>query len=247
VPRTTAGHRPFLSHVSLDPGRIVPSKFPFNLPLFSKPFSLEFDSMVTMFVGENGSGKSTLLEALAQRAGFGIEGGSRQHQQDHESEPVSALVPALVLSWRYQGVRGFFLRAESFYKFAEHLVRLGSTHRAYGGKPLLEQSHGESFMALFENNFEDGLYVLDEPESALSPGRQLSFLSILDRLTRNGNAQFLIATHSPILLAFPRATVLSLDSGRFQKTDFRDTEHYRITRGFLEAPERYFRHLFVEE
>ena len=239
--------QPFLRSIELDGGRILRGQYPFHLPIFSKPFEIRLDTMVTMLVGENGSGKSTLLEALAQRAGFGIEGGSRQHHQNQDDDAVSALVPALRLQWSYQGVRGFFLRAESFYKFAEYLERQGSTFRAYGGKSLLAQSHGESFLALFEHNFEDGLYILDEPEAALSPNRQLAFLAILHDLTRNGGAQFIIATHSPILLAFPGATILSLDSGEFAKTEYRDTEHYRVTRSFLEAPERYFRHLFSEE
>ncbi len=238
--------QPFLRTVSLPPGHGAPGEFPFDLPLFSRPFQLDFTSMVTILVGENGCGKSTLLEAVAQRAGFQIEGGSRQHRGGQEDAAVSALGPALRLVWRYRGVRGFFLRAESFYKFAQYLEEAGSDFRAYGGKSLLAQSHGESFLALFRNNFEDGLYILDEPEAALSPARQLSFLSILRDLTRHGNAQFVIATHSPIVLAFPGAQVISLDGGEFREVDYRETDHYRITRSFLEAPERYFRTLFED-
>ena len=114
---------------------------------------------------------------------------------------------------------------------------------SYGGVPLHEQSHGEAFLAVFRNRFEDGLYLLDEPEAALSPQRQLAFLAILHQLTRAGVAQFIIATHSPILLAFPGATILSFDNGTPAPIEYRDTEHYQITREFLEAPERFFRHL----
>jgi predicted ATPase len=238
---------PFLRSVELDSDRIVPGEYPFHLPIFSRPFQLRFESTVTILVGENGSGKSTLLEALAQLAGFDIEGGSRQHRPRWDDKPASALVRALRLAWSHKGVRGFFLRAESFYKFAEYLDRQGSTFHAYGGKSLLEQSHGESFLALFRHNFEDGLYLLDEPEAALSPNRQLAFLAILHDLTRHGGAQFVMATHSPILMAFPGARIVSLDSGQFAEVDYRDTEHYRVTRSFLEAPERYFRHLFGED
>lgn len=239
--------RPFLSYIALPPDRIQPRQFPFHLPLFAQPFALSLDHMVTFFVGENGSGKSTLLEALAQRAGFDTEGGSRQHHRSQDDEPVSPLVPALRLGWTQQGVRGFFLRAESFYKFAQYLEQQGSNFRAYGGKSLLAQSHGESFLSLFSHHFEDGLYILDEPEAALSPNRQLSLLAILRDLSLHGHAQFLIATHSPILMALPGAQVLSIDGGEFRPVDYRDTEHYRVTRGFLEAPERYLRHLFPED
>lgn len=244
---TLTAPRPFLSAIALPAERIERGTFPFTIPLFSKPFELRLREMVTIFVGENGSGKSTLLEALAQRAGFDVEGGSRQHRPNLEDNAVSALVPALQLQWFYKGVDGFFLRAESFFNFANYLENSGSTFRAYGGKSLLAQSHGESFLSLFHNRFEDGLYILDEPEAALSPNRQLAFLALLHRLTRHGHAQFLIATHSPILLAFPGARILSLDGGAFEPVQYRETEHYRVTRSFLEAPERYLRHLLSDE
>jgi predicted ATPase len=138
---------------------------------------------------------------------------------------------------------GFFMRAESFYNFASYIEQV-STLRAYGGKSLLKQSHGESFLALFANRFEQGIYILDEPEAALSPQRQLSFLKIIHDLETPGHAQFLISTHSPIILSYPGATLYSLDSETFREIAYRETEHYLVTRDFLNAPERFFRHLF---
>jgi predicted ATPase len=139
------------------------------------------------------------------------------------------------------------LRAETFFNFATYLENVGSSFLAYGGKSLHEQSHGEAFLALFENRIEDGVYLLDEPEAALSPGRQLTFLSILHQLASMKVAQFVIATHSPILLTLPGATVLSIEEGRLREVSYRDTEHFQLTRDFLNAPERYHRHLFRRE
>ncbi len=153
---------------------------------------------------------------------------------------------ALALSWQQRVAGGFFMRAETFFNFATHLEDVGSTFQAYGGRSLHVQSHGEAFLSLFLNRFEDGLYLLDEPEAALSPQRQLAFLRVIHQLVAPGKAQFIIATHSPIVLAYPGATVLTLDGGSARRTHYQDTEHYRITRAFLEAPERFFRHLFAE-
>jgi predicted ATPase len=138
------------------------------------------------------------------------------------------------------------MRAESFYNFAAYIEQV-SDLRAYGGKSLLAQSHGESFLSLFTNRFEQGLYILDEPEAALSPQRQLSFLRIIHELESSAQAQFLISTHSPILLSYPGAVLFSLDGDTIRHTTYRDTEHYRVTRDFLNAPERYFRHLFAAD
>jgi predicted ATPase len=236
---------PFLTRVALREDRATPGVHPFDLPVLSQGLELEFTSRVTFFVGENGSGKSTLLEALAWAAGFGSDGGGRDHRRDEE-DGSGLLGRALVLSWRQKVAGGFFMRAETFFNFASYLDTVGSTFDRYGGQSLHEQSHGEAFLAVFRNRFEDGLYLLDEPEAALSPQRQLAFLGILHELTRGGGAQFIIATHSPILLAFPAATILSFDGDRPATVAYRDTEHYRITRDFLEAPERFFRYLFEE-
>ena len=136
------------------------------------------------------------------------------------------------------------MRAESFYNFASYLEQV-SDLRAYGGKSLLQQSHGESFLALFANRFEQGIYILDEPEAALSPQRQLSFLKIIHDLETPGHAQFLISTHSPIILSYPGAILFSLDGDAIREIAYRETEHYLVTRDFINAPERYFKHLFA--
>ena len=138
------------------------------------------------------------------------------------------------------------MRAESFYNFASYIETVSDLH-AYGGKSLHAQSHGESFLALFANRFEQGLYILDEPEAALSPQRQLSFLRIIHDLDRSGHAQFLISTHSPILLAYPGATLFSLDGDSVRPIAYRDTDHYLVTRDFLNAPERYLNRLFEDD
>ena len=138
------------------------------------------------------------------------------------------------------------MRAESFYNFANYLDGV-SNYLAYGGKSLHQQSHGESFLALFQNRFEHGLYILDEPEAALSPQRQLAFLRIIHALEVPRHAQFLIATHSPILLAYPGATLYQFEDDGIRAVAYRETEHYRVTKEFLNAPERVFRHLFSDE
>jgi predicted ATPase len=236
---------PFLRRVVSLPERIDdPSLYPFNLPAFSHGIDIAFRANVTFFVGENGSGKSTLLEALAECCGFNPEGGNRDHHREARAER-SALAHALRLSWLPRVTEGFFMRAESFYNFATYIEQV-SDLRAYGGRPLHQQSHGESFLSLFTHRFEQGIYILDEPEAALSPQRQLAFLRIIHDLETPREAQFLISTHSPILLGYPGAVLLSLDGDSIREIDYRDTEHYRVTRGFLNAPERYLRHLFGE-
>jgi predicted ATPase len=235
---------PFLTGISLREERVQKGVHPFTLPLLEdENFQLTFTTPVTFLVGENGSGKSTLLEALAWALGFGAQGGSRDNSYA-EGADGHPLGRALNLNWRQRVTDGFFLRAETFYNFATYLEEAGSTFLAYGGKSLHQQSHGEAFLSLFENRVEDGMYLLDEPEAALSPGRQLTFLSILHQLASIKVAQFIIATHSPILLTLPGATVLSIEEGRLREVSYRDTEHYQLTRDFLNAPERYHRHLF---
>jgi len=234
---------PYLRHIATLPDRVDSSRYPFDIPALSHGIDIEVSSNVTFFVGENGSGKSTLLEAIAENCGFNAEGGSRDHRFAEHSDR-SDLANALRLSWLPKVLDGFFMRAESFYRFASFIDESGSTFDRYGGRSLHEQSHGESFLALFSNRFDRGIYILDEPEAALSPQRQLSFLEIVHRLETAGRAQFLIATHSPIMLAYPGAELLSLDGDSVRTVRYTDTEHYRITKDFLASPERYFKHLF---
>lgn len=233
---------PFLRRIASLPEKYIPDQYPFNVPAFAAGINLTFESKVTFFVGENGSGKSTLLKAIAECCGFNPEGGNRDHHREVFADR-SPFAQALRLSWLPKVTEGFFMRAESFYNFASYIDEVSSL-QAYGGKSLHAQSHGESFMALFANRFEQGIYILDEPEAALSPQRQLSFLKIIHDLTSPGHAQFLIATHSPILLCYPDAVLYSLDGGNIRPIVYQETEHYRLTRDFLNAPERYFKHLF---
>ena len=210
TPRQILGS-PFLTHLSLKEEKIQRGVHPFTIPLLEHAdFVLNFTTPVTFLVGENGSGKSTLLEAIAWALGFNAQGGNRDNSYA-EGADGHPLGRALKLSWRQRVTDGFFLRAETFFNFATFLEQAGSPFLAYGGKSLHEQSHGEAFLALFENRVEDGMYLLDEPEAALSPARQLTFLSILYQLASMKVAQFIIATHSPILLTLPGATVLSIE------------------------------------
>lgn len=225
---------PFLRRVTSLPENMDPSRYPFNVRVFSDGIDLAFRSNVTFFVGENGSGKSTLLEAIAECCGFNPEGGNRDHHFATFGDR-SNLAKALRFSWMPKVKEGFFLRAESFYNFATYIERV-SNLRAYGGKSLHEQSHGESFLSLLVNRFEQGIYILDEPEAALSPQRQLSFLKIIHDLERPGHAQFLISTHSPIILSYPGAVLFSLDGDTLQEVTYSETEHYRVTRDFPQFP-----------
>ena len=181
---------PFLRRITSLPEATDPTIYPFSIRAFSPGIDLTFRSKVAFFVGENGSGKSTLLEAVAECCGFNPEGGNRDHHRAVFADR-SPLAQALRLSWLPKVTEGFFMRAESFYNFATYIEEV-SDLRAYGGRSLHAQSHGESFLSLFANRFEQGLYILDEPEAALSPQRQLTFLRIIHDLSSPGHAQFLI-------------------------------------------------------
>lgn len=237
----------YLSRISLKDDH--PEDFPFNLPIFKNGLNLVLKTNVTFFVGENGTGKSTLMESIADKCEFNLSGGNRNHNYDfHKTESI--LSEYLTLSWRTKINEGFFMRAESFFNFATYIDEVATRDLrvldAYGGKSLHKQSHGEAFLALFHNHFEKGIYILDEPESALSPQRQLSLLSIIHALEKTGKAQFIISTHSPILLSYPGATIYSLDHN-LEPINYKDTEHYQITKNFLNTPDLFFRHLFNDD
>lgn len=218
-------------------------QYPFNISAFEHFEELHLPTNVTFFVGENGSGKSTLLEAIAYECGFHTAGGSRNHLYDvHESH--SALGEYIRLIWSRKVTRGFFLRAETFYHFASYLDTIPESYSAYGGKSLLHQSHGESFMSLFKNAFgQRAIYLLDEPEAALSPTRQLSLMRIIKELEHD--AQFIIATHSPILLGYPNATIYDFDE-QISKVRYEDTLHYILTKRFLDAKDKVLNELFLD-
>lgn len=219
-------------------------QYPFDIPSIQCLERLEFKNNITFFVGENGSGKSTLLEGIAHQCGFNTAGGGRNNTYEtHASE--SSLGNYLRLAWLPKITNGFFMRSESFYQFASHVDEMPASLQYYGGRSLHEQSHGESFLSLFVNRFNSkGIYLLDEPEAALSPARQLSLLRILHDLS--GTSQFIIATHSPILLGYPGAEILSFDDSHIQEVAYEDTDHYQITRSFLENRDRMLNELFKD-
>ena len=217
-----------------------PTTHPFNIRAFSHGIDVTLRSKVTFFVGENGSGKSTLLEALAECCGFNPEGGNRDHHRATFADR-SPLADALRLSWLPKVTEGFFMRAESFYNFATYIQDVSNMQAK--GANAHEQSHGESFISLFANRFEQGIYILDEPEAALSPQRHTR-PQIIHDLSTPGHAQFLVATHSPIILSYPGAVLFDLDGDAIQEISYRETKHFLITRDFLNSPERFFKHLF---
>lgn len=213
--------------------------YPFSIPAIKSLDEIEISSSVTFFVGENGSGKSTLLEAMAYQCNFNTAGGGRNNSYQVEASEA-ALGEFIRLSWLPKVTNGFFLRAESFYHFATHLDEVDDTgFRSYGGRSLHHQSHGEAFLSLFLHRFKGkALYLLDEPEAALSPSRQLAFIKILHDLSSSGEAQFIITTHSPILLGYPHAQILSFDNGKIEPIAYEMTDHYQITKYFLNHREK---------
>jgi predicted ATPase len=208
------------------------AEYPFTIPAVRHLDEIEFHAGVTFFVGENGTGKSTLLEALAVAAGLNAEGGSRNilFQSRETHSPLHQYLRLVRGAKRPRD--SYFLRAESFYNLATRIDELAVAD-SYGNRSLHEQSHGESFWALLSERFGGGgLYLLDEPEAALSPSRQLSALARIHNLVRE-KAQFVIATHSPILMAYPNASIYLLAEDGIRKVPYRETEHYQVTRDFL--------------
>ena len=237
--------RAFLSEIQLKPSAPVDSgEFPFTLPVVRGLDRLPLHPNVTFLVGENGSGKSTLLEAIAVGMGFNAEGGSRNFRFATRESHSNLHEHLRVVRGIARPRDGFFLRAESFYNVANEIERLdevpnGGLMMSYGGgKSLHEQSHGEAFLSLFMNKFgKDSFYLLDEPEAALSPQRQLALLSRLHDLVEE-HSQFVIATHSPILMAYPNAIIYECGEHGIRPIAYEDTEHYRVTRDFLANPAR---------
>jgi predicted ATPase len=254
-PRMLGDTTRFLRSVQLLPDFIPDTtKHPFNVPAIKHLERLEFHPQVTFFVGENGSGKSTLLEAIAVAAGFNAEGGTKNFtfQTREEEHPLRSCLRLARGTTR--PATGFFMRAESFFNVATEIERLDREPslgpkiiKSFGGTSLHEQSHGEAFMALVNHRFgEHGLYVLDEPEAALSPQRQLALLVAIDRLARHEDSQFIIATHSPIVLAYPHSTLYAFSQNGIAPTRYEETEHYLITRDFVLSRERYLSRLLED-
>ncbi|GHT69814.1 ABC transporter ATP-binding protein [Spirochaetia bacterium] len=226
--------------------------YPFNIPLIGKFKEFTFSKPVTFFIGENGTGKSTLLEAIAVSCGFNAEGGSKNFNFNTK-ETHSDFYKYLRIGKSYNAIHdGYFLRAESLYNLASNIDELASDgysslYDSYGGKSLHEQSHGESFLALLKNRLGgNGLYLFDEPEAALSPMKLLELLVIIDDLVQN-NSQFIICTHSPILMAYPNAEIYEIHDGELVLTAFEDTNHYSLTKYFLSNYKQMIKKLGIEE
>jgi predicted ATPase len=221
--------------------------YPFAIPAIRELHELQLHPQITLLAGENGSGKSTLIEAIAVAAGFNPEGGSR-HMNVSTRESHSSLHDHLRL---VRGTRtpttGYFLRAESFFNVATYIEDIPEAVDSHGGHSLHEQSHGESFISLVNSRFgSNGLYMLDEPEAALSVRGNLALMRRMHDLVNDGS-QFIVATHSPILLGFPGARIFVLSEDGLHETSYEGTEPYQLTRSFLEDPQRFLQHLFADD
>lgn len=240
----------YVRYIELNRERVPSfSEYPFNLPAIKNLQRLSFHPQVTFIVGENGSGKSTILESIAVAYGFNAEGGTKNFNFTSKATHSRLNSYIKVVKGTQRPRDGFFLRAESFYNLASNIDDLDSELsfgppiiKSYGGISLHEQSHGESFFALFQNRFGGkGIYILDEPEAALSPTRQMSMLSIMHELVGEGS-QFIIATHSPIIMAYPQAWIYEIKEG-IETVKYEDTEHYQVTRAFINNPKKMLREL----
>ena len=237
--------RGFYTAVLYDaPGGRAAAQYPFDIQALRSLRTLELDAQITFFVGENGSGKSTLLEAIAIAAGFNAEGGTRNIRFSHRPTE-SELWRSLDLTKGGRDPRtGFFLRAETMFNLFTEVESQGLME--YGWQPMHDKSHGEALLWTVENRFGgQGFFLLDEPESALSPQRQLALLRFMHDLMDAGG-QFVVATHSPILLAYPDACIYQFGTGGIQRIAYEDTEHYRVTKMVLDSPDRVFRHLLAD-
>jgi predicted ATPase len=232
--------------------------YPFSISAIRSLDEVKLRSRVCLFAGENGTGKSSLLEAIAAHYGFGREGGNRNFGNDStkSNHSIDQLVRALRLSFDRRTGAGYFLRAESWFNTVSYMDKLDEEHAFapplstyYGGCSLHMRSHGETFFALLDLKFRrNGLFLLDEPEAALSPQRQLSFLVLIhDVLQRYKDAQFIISTHLPIILGFPDAQILSFDDGRVHEVEYEDTTSLQVVREFVNEREKFLKELLKED
>jgi predicted ATPase len=235
-----------LNSVTFHPEK-YPTKeiYPFSLPIFHKTKTVNFSSPITLFVGENGTGKSTLLEAIAIACGIHIWRNSERSRPFYNPYE-DRLCSFISVNWQNGRVPGSFFGSQIFQHFAEVLDGWAASDRGqldyFGGKSLTTQSHGQSLMSFFQSRYKiKGIYFLDEPETALSPKSQIELLALLDKMSGAGHAQFIIATHSPILLACPNAKLYSFDSSEISSTSYEQTQHYRIYKSFFDQRDEFLK------
>jgi predicted ATPase len=234
---------PYLKRLWLDPSQIADREaYPFCLPFLADDFELRFERAITIIVGENGTGKSTLLEGIAALAGYDGAGGGKGYVTVDHSDALEVmggeLSDALRASWLPKITKGWFFRAESFFSVARYLDQAARDDPLGGPPPdFLSHSHGEGFLRFFEERCQrQGLFIFDEPESALSPVRQIEFLKLLQMMDRSDRIQVIMATHSPMLMAYPNATLLRLSKYGLEPTTVESTDHYKTLREFFEDP-----------
>jgi predicted ATPase len=244
---------PYLKRILIEPARVADwEKYPWNLPIFrGHDFELEFTTPITIIVGENGTGKSTLLEAIGALAGYDEAGGGKGYMPIDHSRAIdrsgAALAETLRGHWLPKVTAGWFFRAESFYSVARYLDQAAlDAHEA--PPDFLSWSHGEGFIRFFEERCRrQGIYILDEPESALSPTRQIELLKMLRRMDQSGTAQVIMATHSPLLMACPGARLFRISRFGLDLTDFHDTDHFRMMRDFCSDPDGFLAEALYED
>jgi predicted ATPase len=228
---------PYLRRIWLDPSRIDDrAAYPFCLPFLRDEFDLNFDRSITIIAGENGTGKSTLLEGIAVLAGYDEAGGGKGYRPVDHSNAIEAmggkLSSAFRASWLPKVTNGWFFRAESFFSVARYLDEVRSPYADF-----LSHSHGEGFMRFFEERCQrQGIFIFDEPESALSPARQMEFLKLMRRMDQSGHCQIIMATHSPVLMAYPDARLLRLSKYGLEPVTVKETDHYKVMREFCADP-----------
>ncbi|CCD92979.1 conserved hypothetical protein [Bradyrhizobium sp. ORS 375] len=242
---------PYLKRLWLDPAKIADrAAYPFCLPFLQDEFELSFSHAITIIVGENGTGKSTLLEGIAALAGYDEAGGGKGYRPVDHSGAIErmggALADALRASWLPKLTQGWFFRAESFFSVARYLDEAAVTSGAVP-PDFLSHSHGEGFLRFFEERCRrQGIYIFDEPESALSPARQIEFLKLMRRMDQSGHCQVLMATHSPVLMAYPGATLLRLTKYGLEPVRVQDTDHFKALREFCNDPDGFVQAVFAE-